>query len=136
MELHAEEPMPASIGWHPWFRRRLLAVGDATGEGASAPVELDLDAAAVYERDADGITTRRKVSPPPGPWDECFTDLRHPPVLRWPDVLELTLKSDARDWVVYTEPENAICVEPQTAPPGALEVDAARVEPASRWSRR
>ena len=43
--------------------------------------------------------------------------------------LELTIESDARDWVVYTEPEQAICVEPQTAPPGALDVDAALVEP-------
>jgi aldose 1-epimerase len=120
MELHADEPMPASIGWHPWFLRR---------PRDAAPVELDLDAGAIYERDADGIATRRTVPPPPGPWDECFTELRRPPVLRWPGFLELTIESDARDWVVYTEPEQAICVEPQTAPPGALGVDAALVEP-------
>ena len=23
LELAADEPMPASMGWHPWFRRRL-----------------------------------------------------------------------------------------------------------------
>ena len=93
------------------------------------PVELDLDAGAIYERDADGIATRRTVPPPPGPWDECFTDLRRPPVLRWPGFLELTIESEARDWVVYTEPKEAICVEPQSAPPGALGVDAALVVP-------
>ena len=53
MEIHAEEPMPASIGWHPWFRRRLLAGrrhdGASSGfvAGASPPVELDLDAGAM-----------------------------------------------------------------------------------------
>ena len=114
-------------------RRRASASAQATATSAErdgpGPVELDLDAGAIYERDADGIATRRTVPPPPGPWDECFTDLRHPPVLRWPGFLELTIESDGADWVVYTEPPDAICVEPQTAPPGALGVDAALVEP-------
>lgn len=112
LELHAEEPMPASIGWHPWFRRRLT--------GVPGELELDLDAAAMYERDETGIATTRRVTPPPGPWDDCFTDLRRPPVLRWPGFLELTIESDCPDWVVYTAPEDALCVEPQTAPPDAL----------------
>jgi len=139
LELHAEEPMPASMGWHPWFLRRPLPDAGAGrgsgsgpesgGGGSPAPVELDFDAAAMYVKADDGVATRDTVSPPAGPWDECFTDLRHPPVLRWPGFLELTLESDARDWVVYTEPANAICVEPQTAPPGALDRDAALVEP-------
>jgi aldose 1-epimerase len=129
MELRAEEPMPASMGWHPWFRRVPLPVVVVPAADAPAPVELDLDARAIYERDDDGIATRNKVAPPPGPWDECFTDLRHPPVLRWPGFLELTVESEARDWVVYTEPTDAICVEPQTAPPDALGNDAALVEP-------
>jgi aldose 1-epimerase len=138
MELQADEPMPASIGWHPWFLRRPRDVGGPASQKAAVtsaerdepgPVELDLDAGAIYERDADGIATRRTVPPPPGPWDECFTDLRRPPVLRWPGFLELTIESEARDWVVYTEPKEAICVEPQSAPPGALGVDAALVVP-------
>ncbi len=139
MELHADEPMPASMGWHPWFRRQPWPVADArslSSAGSPAvdapgPVELDLDAGAIYERDDDGIATRNKVHPPPGPWDECFTDLRHPPVLRWPGFLELTIESEARDWVVYTEPPEAICVEPQTAPPDALDRDATLVGPGS-----
>ena len=136
MELQADEPMPASIGWHPVVPATTAVAGGrpqrshaGRSPSRATPVELDLDAGAIYERDADGIATRRTVPPPPGPWDECFTDLRHPPVLRWPGFLELTIESDARDWVVYTEPPDAICVEPQTAPPGALGVDAALVEP-------
>ena len=74
----------------------------------------------MYLRDADGITTARVVGPTPGPWDDCFTDLRQPPVLRWPGFLELTIESDCPDWVVFTVPDDALCVEPQTAPPDAL----------------
>lgn len=122
LELHADEPMPASIGWHPWFVRRLPGVPDE--------VELDLDAGAMYVRDEEGIATDRLVDPPAtGPWDDCFTDLRRPPVLRWPGVLELTVESSCPDWVVYTVPQHAFCIEPQTAPPNALNSKPTIVEP-------
>ncbi len=121
LELHADEPMPASIGWHPWFIRHLPGVPGGLG--------LDLEARAIYARDRDGIATARLVTPPPGPWDECFTDLRRPPVLRWPGFLELTVESDCPDWVVYTIPTDALCLEPQTAPPNALNSAPTIVEP-------
>jgi aldose 1-epimerase len=132
LELQADEPMPASIGWHPWFLRRPPAVpgsGTAAARGTPLELELDLDAGAMYRRDADGITLRDLTAPTPGPWDDCFTDLRRPPVLRWPGFLELTIGSDCRDWVIYTVPEDALCVEPQTAPPDALNTGATTVEP-------
>jgi aldose 1-epimerase len=122
LQLDAAVPMPASMGWHPWFVRRL--------PGLPGELELELDAGAMYLRDAAGITTAKRVSPPPaGPWDDCFTDLRRPPVLRWPGFLELTIESDCPAWVVYTEPEDALCVEPQTAPPDALNTGPTIVEP-------
>lgn len=145
LEIHADEPMPASIGWHPWFRRRLAAAGDdsvADRDSSTPPVELDFAAGSMYVRDAAGITTSDRISPTPGPWDDCFTDLRRPPVLRWPGVLELTIDSDCRDWVVYTVPTEALCVEPQTAPPDALNLGPAIVEPGRplvaemRWTWR
>jgi aldose 1-epimerase len=121
LELHAEEPMPASIGWHPYFARR--------PDGVAGALELDLDAGAMYVRDAAGIATDMRIEPPPGPWDDCFTDLRRPPVLRWPGFLELTIESDCPDWVVYTAPLDALCVEPQTAPPDAVNTDPTIVLP-------
>lgn len=131
LELHADEPMPASIGWHPWFRRRPPTVaGEAPGPEPGA-LELELDAGAMLRRDATGIATKERiVPPPPGPWDDCFTDLRRPPVLRWPGYLELTIQSACSAWVVYTVPTDALCVEPQTAPPDALNTGPAIVEPA------
>ena len=121
LELHADEAMPASIGWHPWFLRR--------PPGVPGELELDLDAGAMYAKDAAGITTTHLVSPSPGPWDDCFTNLRRPPVLRWPGFLELTVESDRVDWVVFTAPRDALCVEPQSAPPDALNTGPAIVQP-------
>jgi len=129
LELHADEPMPASIGWHPWFRRRPVAVEGRPAGDQPGALDFVFDAGAMFRRDASGIATSQLVTPPPGPWDDCFTDLRHPPVLRWPGYLELTIESDCPTWVVYTVPEDALCVEPQTAPPDALNSGAAIVEP-------
>jgi len=129
LEVQSDEPMPASIGWHPWFRRRPPAV---SGSGQGFPlstVELGLDAGAMYRRDGDGITTSERIAPTPGPWDDCFTDLRRPPALRWPGFLELTVQSKCPDWVIYTMPAEALCVEPQTAPPDALNSGPTIVEP-------
>lgn len=129
LELHAEERMPASMGWHPWFVRQLPPAAVPTEDAEPGVLELDLDAGAMYVRDEEGIAIDRRIPPPPGPWDDCFTDLRRAPVLRWPGFLELTIESPCRDWVVYTVPEDALCVEPQTAPPDALNNGPSIVEP-------
>ena len=42
----------------------------------------------------------------------------------WPGVLSLELTSSASFWVVYDEPEEGICVEPQTAIPDAVNLAA------------
>lgn len=131
LELHADEPMPASLGWHPWFRRQPPSAANGRPPGPEpGMLVLDLDAEAMFRRDDDGITTRALViPPPPGPWDDCFTNLRRPPRLRWPGYLELTIESDCPTWVVYTVPTDALCVEPQTAPPDALNTSPTIVEP-------
>jgi aldose 1-epimerase len=122
MEVRAtDRPMPASLGWHPWWARRV-----ARGE----PLEVDLHAGAMYRRDDDGIAVADLVPIPPRPWDDCFTELGDPPaVLRWPDAVTITLETACPDLVVFTEPEHAICVEPQTHPPDALNLGPAIVTP-------
>ena len=76
----------------------------------------------MYERGDDGIPTGRLVDVPDGPWDDCFTGLAHDPELRWGDLV-VRLASSADHWVVYDQPQHAICVEPQTGPPNALNAD-------------
>ena len=122
MEVHAtDRPMPASLGWHPWWARRL-----DRGEA----LEVDLHAGAMYRRDDDGIAVDELVPIPPRPWDDCFTQLAEPPaVLRWPEAITVTLETACPDLVVFTEPEHAICVEPQTHPPDALNLGPAVVAP-------
>ncbi|MGH8983498.1 MAG: aldose 1-epimerase [Acidimicrobiia bacterium] len=133
MEVHAgERPMPASCGWHPWWARHL---------GRGEPLELDLHAGAMYRKDDDDIAVDELVPIGPHPWDDCFTELGDPPaVLRWPGAITLTLETSCPCVVAFDQPENAICVEPQTHPPDALNLGPAVVMPGEplvascRWS--
>ncbi len=104
-----EVAMPAMVGWHPWFRRRLSEGGPT--------VQLSFEAALMAELDGEAIPTGNLVSPPPGPWDNCFSGLSDPPVLRWPGQLEVRLESDCSHWVIYDRPEHALCIEPQSGVP-------------------
>ena len=120
LEVHTEDfVMPASCGWHPWFRRRI----------ADSTARLDFRPGFMLEREADGIATRNHVKPKVGPWDDCFGDVTRPPSIRWPGFATLSIESTCRYWVVFTERDHAFCVEPQTAPPNDLNNDPFIVEP-------
>jgi aldose 1-epimerase len=121
MAVEAQEPMPAVIGWHPWFRKALVE-GDED-------VRLRFEPRTMLLRGADGIPTGERIPPTKPPWDDAFTDLASEPVLDWPGRLRLTVSSTCRWWVVYTEPWNAVCVEPQSGPPDALNSGADVVHP-------
>ncbi len=113
LEVHTHGPtFPATLGWHPWFRRR-VEVGGA--------LELDFRAARWYPRGDDGLP-QGFVEPPPerGPWDDCFTALTWPATLTWPGALAVQMTSTCDHAVLYDQPTHAICLEPQTGPPDAL----------------
>lgn len=115
-----DRPMPATIGWHPWFVK---------------PVRVDLRFEHMYLRDDDYITDGRIVEPPPPPWDDCFGGMLATPRL-WIGGLQITITSDCDHWVVYDMPEHATCVEPQTAPPDAFNLGGAtRLEPGQELRR-
>ena len=81
----------------------------------------------MYRRDRDGITVEELVDVPPGPWDDCFAnDL---PIVVTIDGCSLRLTSDCTEWVVYDEPHDATCIEPQTAPPDAVNFRPHVLEP-------
>lgn len=122
-----EELMPVMVGWHPWFRRRLHA------DGPSA--ELLMRPGRMFELDSVAIPTGECVSPPPGPWDNCFTDFADSPRLRWPGELELRLDTDCACWVVYDEPAEAICVEPQSDAPDSFNRTPDVIEPGETFVR-
>ncbi|KQY52515.1 aldose epimerase [Lysobacter sp. Root494] len=108
-----EEAMPWPVlGWHPWFVK---------------PDRLEFHPQAFYRRDAEGIAVGPTVAPPPGPWDDCFVN--HAPVLLHRGGKRLRLTSDCSHWVVYDQPDHATCVEPQTGPPDAFNLESATLPP-------
>lgn len=118
-------PFPASAGWHPWFRRHLPGC---------APAVLSLEAATMLQRGVDGLPDGTRVTPPAGPFDDCFTDLRSPAAINWPGGPHLTVDSSCDYLVVYDEHPDALCLEPQTAPPNSLDQAESVVRPTSPLS--
>jgi aldose 1-epimerase len=103
-------PMPAQVGWHPWFVK---------------PAAADLRFARMLVRDDDGIPTGETIPPPPGPWDDCFEEPLAPLRLRYgaaSTALDVEVSSDCSCWVVYDQPHHATCVEPQSGPPDGLTI--------------
>jgi aldose 1-epimerase len=134
LAVEADERMPASIGWHPWFIRHPAGVDTA--------VAVDLDAEWMFVRDSAGITTDRLIPAPPEPWTTASpaSAVHRSCAGRLP-------RADGRITVPVLgrlhRPADAVCVEPQTAPPNALNAAATIVEPGSplvatmtwRWRR-
>lgn len=112
MTIHADDQaMPAQLGWHPWYRREL-----ERGE----PLEITFGADSMYVVDSAQLPTGELVSAPPGPWDDTFTNVSQQPILRWGDALTVKLTSDMNHWVVFTRPDHAVAIEPQSGAPNDL----------------
>lgn len=117
MELIADQQMPAWIGFHPWFRKEI----------AGNKLELTANFTQMYVRDDDKVATKTISSPKPLPWDDCFVGETPDIKLTWGNLLTLDLTSNFPYWVIYSAPEDALCVEPQSAPPNALELEKAQI---------
>lgn len=126
VEVHAAEgPFPATIGWHPWFRRTLA-------DGSRARLEFHADGMLV--RDEAGIPSGEVVGVLPGPWDDCFTGVRWPMVITWGESIRLEISSDVSFAVVYDERPEAFCVEPQSGPPDGPNTSPTLVRPGAPLS--
>ena len=112
------QAMPAVIGWHPWFRK---------------PDRIDFAPAHVYPRDADGIATLPVSRPPSPPWDDCFTGADGAVLHR--SGLRVALDSDCSHWVVFDETVHATCVEPQSGPPDAFNLEPFVLAPGEHLTR-
>lgn len=113
-----QSAMPACIGWHPWFKK---------------PESLEFSPTRMYPRDSHGIATLPCVEPTEGPWDDCF--INHEPVLlHYPDQ-SLRMTSACTHWVVYNETDYATCVEPQSGPSDAFNLEQCVVQPGGALRR-
>ena len=104
--------MPAVIGWHPWLHK---------------PEHIGFTPDKVYPRDAEGIGTLPLADPPPRPWDDCF--LNRKPVFVRRAGQTVRLRSDCTHWVVYDESTHATCIEPQTGPTDAFNLELSTLAP-------
>ncbi|MEU3609436.1 aldose 1-epimerase [Streptomyces sp. NPDC035033] len=131
-----DDSFPAQAGWHPWFLRNLGQGGEDVAIGFAPGWQ--------EERGDDHLPTGHRIAPLPGPWDDCFgmpdgVDV----TLTWPGELELKVTSRAEWVVIYDEPADAVCVEPQTGPPNGLNthprlvtpIDPLEVESVWAWQR-
>ncbi len=107
---NGDRAMPAWLGFHPWFRRRLARGGE---------VEVANPGSFMMELDSEAIPTGRIGSVAPPPWDDVFGGMRGAPTLTWPGALKITCNSTEPWWVIYTKDPMGVCVEPQSAPPHA-----------------
>lgn len=107
------DTFPAELGWHPWFHRRLRRGG---------PLEVELPAAFMLRRGDDHLPTGEKVEAGwSGPFDDAFHVPSGTATLTWPGAIRVEVESSCRWFVVYDEPDDWVCVEPQTAPPDGLD---------------
>ena len=130
--LHATGPaFPATVGWHPWFRRTV---------DYGAVAQLTFHADGMLVRDAAGIPSGAVVPVPAGPWDDCFTGVHWPVTITWPGALTLQISADTGFAVVYDEREEGFCVEPQSGAPDGPNTAPVMVGPdaplvaSMRWS--
>ncbi|HEX5578358.1 MAG TPA: hypothetical protein VFY43_01700 [Candidatus Limnocylindria bacterium] len=114
----ADEPMPAGIGFHPWWRW---------------PVRLRLDAESVYASNTQpaaepaavsGSLDLGRLAAPAAGLDGTWVATGVPLELAWPELglrARLTTSAAARFVAVATPPDiDAIAVEPQTHAPDGL----------------
>ena len=110
--LTATENMPAWIGFHPWFRKEI----------SGQKLDFSHEFSQMFLRDSHNITTAEVGLIKKMPWDDCFISDGSDLTLNWGEVLKLKLESNTKYWVVYSEPTDSICLEPQTSPPNAIEL--------------
>jgi len=113
-----DRAMPAAIGWHPWFRK---------------PDCIEFSPRAIYPRDRDGIAVPPAIAPTPGPWDDCFVN--EEAIVLHLAGQRLRLASDCDHWVVYDETVHATCVEPQSGPPDAFNLQPSVLAPGETLRR-
>lgn len=112
--------MPGQVGWHPWFAR---------------PCTFTTKFKKMYVRDQSGIPSGELIAPTAGPFDDCFTDSQQAPVIDFENKLRLEIQSDCTHWVVYDEPQHAICIEPQSGPPDGFNLEPQIITPKTPLSR-
>ena len=123
-EIRADEPMPAALGWHPWFRRD----GDVRVRVASDRV-LRLGDGSIPTGETDPVDSRTDLRQMPNidgmALDHVYASVESPATVAWPDLeLHIAFEPPIESVVVFVHPQ-AFCVEPMTAWPDAIRLSEA-----------
>jgi galactose mutarotase-like enzyme len=124
-EIEADEPMPAALGWHPWFRNPgghlsievqgdtvLQLAPDLVPTGELIPVDHRTDL-----RTGPSLAGHRL--------DDVYVDVRSPVAVTWPDIeLKISFARPVGVVLVRTHPQ-AVSVRLATAWPDSIRLAAA-----------
>jgi aldose 1-epimerase len=119
-----EHAFPAAAGWHPWFAKWT----GSTEQVAAAPIGDESDQLRLLfnadwqEEPGDNeLPTGKRITPLPGPWDDCFgfNDKMNASLV-WPDKVRLDMTSPATAMVIFDKQPDAACVEPLSGPPNSV----------------
>lgn len=124
------ETFPASAGWHPWFAKWVNAPQDVSGLPLHEALQVSFSADWQEEPGDNELPTGRRISPRPGPWDDCF-GFNEGSVARleWPGKVALMMTSAAQGLVVFDKQPDATCVNPMTQAPNAINLSPEHVSP-------
>ena len=119
LTITVHEPMPAQLGWHPWFAQ---------------PHQVDTSFNSMLRRDDDGITTLERIDPLPPPVDDCFFEPN-----AWPTIYigncAVEIASDCPYWVRYDAAGGDVCIEPQSGPPNGINSKPLILQTGQQFSR-
>ena len=108
--IEVDQEFPVQLGWHPWFKRDL-------GNGKKA--KYAIEAISQYIRTKDFVTLNETKEIGIPPFDDAFDVPSGKGFIQWPDALRLDFQFDHKTFVIYDEPEDSFCIEPQTGPPNS-----------------
>lgn len=123
IEVSTSEAMPAVVGWHPYFLKDLWG-GAARWDAPGAQIATRVGAF------ADG--TLRDWSSGSSLVDDAFFVPNRETTVEWGSQAQLRVRNSHPWFVVFDELDDAICIEPQTAPPNALETPIGAPAPIAR----
>lgn len=102
---------PAELGWHPWFKRQLTK---------GKPAKFGIEAVSQYIKDENFFTLNKTKEIGIPPFDDAFVVPTGKGFIEWPEALRINFSTDLQTFVVFDEPEDVFCIEPQTGPPDAI----------------
>jgi len=113
LQVTSDQPSPAIIGWHPWFRKDI--------HGAQAQWHAGHGRMALRGPDHPAFPDGqwRDLAEVSGAVDDAFVLPDRTVQVQWPGTLALTVNSSHPWFVIFDELPDAICVEPQTQLPNA-----------------